>query len=96
MSIMGFARRPLSSILIAQHVVMPQMIISGLVAAAHTGFCWLLIGWWQLGPLGAALALNLASLLTMLCTGSYVVASGQQDHVWGAPSGAAFRVRLEP
>lgn len=69
------------------------MVISGVVVAAHTGFCWLLIGILQLGPLGAALALNLASLLTMMCTASYVLGARRQDHVWGDYNEAALRVR---
>ena len=46
-------------------------------------------GW---GPAGAAAALTLASVITILASASYVISSGLQDRVWGTPNKTALRV----
>ena len=48
------------------------------------------VGW---GPAGAAAALILASVITLLASAIYVVSSGLQNRVWGTPSRTALRVR---
>ena len=85
--------RPLNGMLVAQRISLPQMWISAAVLAAHVVVCWLLISHWQWGPAGAAVALTLASVLTIIATSAYVIASGLQDRVWGTPTRTALRVR---
>jgi len=48
-------------------------------------------GW---GAAGAAVALILASAITILASAAYVISSGLQDRVWGTPSRTALSVRI--
>ena len=80
--------------LVAQRICVPQMVISAAVLLVHTSLSWLFIQRWRWGPAGAAAALNLSALLSLLCAAGFVLASGLQSRVWGVPSKAAIRVRF--
>ena len=84
--------RPLNRILIAQRVASPQMFVSIGVAALHVGVNHLLVNTLELGFLGAAWAIGIASFNTTLFTAIWVAVAGMQDRVWGRPTWGAFQV----
>ncbi|PRW60882.1 MATE efflux family [Chlorella sorokiniana] len=83
--------RPFNRILVAQHVTMPQMWISCLVALQHVGATYVFIHPFKMGYVGAAWATTWSSLLATLLVAAYVRASNLHLRVWATPNGVRFQ-----
>ncbi|EFJ50951.1 hypothetical protein VOLCADRAFT_103747 [Volvox carteri f. nagariensis] len=76
--------RPMNSVLVAQRITAPQMIIQVIALTLHISTNYVMIHVLGLGYLGGAVATSCTAAYVLLMTSSYVLCSGLGPRVWGA------------